>query len=219
MQFSVMFIFLAVWLLIFWSGSIAFERTGMERGKARFQALSALTGTGFTTREAESIVNHPKRRQIATWLIFIGNAGIMAFIILMILFIRAELAAPSLLQFAILAGGIIILILIIKLRILDVFTNAILRLFRREHDLPNVMTEEFLHQTGGYGVAIVMVKEKDKKTDYPLRDTGLNDPGITVLSIERGEKVLPLPKGDEHVLAGDYLLCYGEITEIINRTR
>ena len=58
MQIVVMLIAAVVWLFIFWLGFVALEATGMERIKARFQALSAITGTGFTTREAESIVNH-----------------------------------------------------------------------------------------------------------------------------------------------------------------
>src|SRR4030043_906617 len=95
MQIIGMLIFLFVWLLILWLGSIALEATGMERAKARFQALSALTGTGFTTREAESIVNHPRRRRIATWLIFLGSVGIITFILVMILYLRAGLNAPS----------------------------------------------------------------------------------------------------------------------------
>ena len=73
MQVIVFLVFLGVWLLILWVGSIALEATGMQRAKARFQALSALTCTGFTTTEAESIVEHPKRRKIAAYLIFIGN--------------------------------------------------------------------------------------------------------------------------------------------------
>jgi hypothetical protein len=47
MQLAVLSIFLGVWLLVFWVGSVALEMTGMERTKARFQALSAMSGTGF----------------------------------------------------------------------------------------------------------------------------------------------------------------------------
>ncbi len=54
MQILVLLVFLIAWLLTFWLGAIALEITGMERSKARFQALSALSGTGFTTSEAES---------------------------------------------------------------------------------------------------------------------------------------------------------------------
>jgi hypothetical protein len=39
MPIGVMFIFLGLWLLVWWFGLIALEATGMERGKARFQAL------------------------------------------------------------------------------------------------------------------------------------------------------------------------------------
>ena len=38
----------------------AFEITGLSREAVTFQARSALTGTGFTTRQAESVVDHPK---------------------------------------------------------------------------------------------------------------------------------------------------------------
>ena len=94
MQILVLLVFLMVWLSILWLGSIALEATGMERTKARFQSLSAPTGTGFTTTEAESIVEYPKRRKIATYLIFLGNAGLISFIIPLLLYVRAGLTTP-----------------------------------------------------------------------------------------------------------------------------
>jgi len=62
--------------LIVRAASVALMMTGLEKNKARFQALSAFSGTGFTTKESESIVNHPRRRQIIRWLMITGNAGI-----------------------------------------------------------------------------------------------------------------------------------------------
>ena len=219
MQVVVMLIFLAAWVLVFWLGSIALETTGMERSKARFQALSALSGTGFTTREAESIVNHPGRRRIATWLIFIGNAGIVAFIILMILYVRAGFAAPSAVHVGIILGIIGVVALLIKLRAIDRLTNGIMRLARRGHAVPRLVTEELLHQAGDYGVAHVLVRKQDADGGITLKDTGLTKRGITVLSIERGKKVLPFPGEEEPLQAGDYLLCYGEVAEITGVTQ
>jgi hypothetical protein len=219
MQVAVMLIFLAVWLIILWLGSIALEATGMVRSKARFQALSALTGTGFTTREAESIVNHPRRRGIATWLIFIGNAGIIAFIILMILYVRAGLAAPSLLHIGIILGIILIFILLMKLRVVDRLTTGIIRLVRRGRAVPDLLTEELLHQAGDYGVAHVAVREEGGVAGLALKDTKFNASGITVLAIERGDEVLPFPRTEETVLAGDYLLCYGKVAEMLRLTQ
>ena len=61
-------------------GGIAFSLTGLESSLARFQALSCFTGTGFTTRESELILSHPKRRRIISILMIIGNAGMVAVI-------------------------------------------------------------------------------------------------------------------------------------------
>ncbi|GAI01774.1 unnamed protein product [marine sediment metagenome] len=41
----------------------ALKLTGLDERTASFQALSALTGTGFTTRESELIISQPMRRR------------------------------------------------------------------------------------------------------------------------------------------------------------
>ena len=41
--------------LIVRAAAIALRMTGLEKKKAIFQSLSAFTGTGFTTREAENV--------------------------------------------------------------------------------------------------------------------------------------------------------------------
>ena len=63
------------------AGAIALMMTGVEKEKANFQALSAFSRAGFTTREAESVINNPRRRRIISWLIILGNAGLVAVIV------------------------------------------------------------------------------------------------------------------------------------------
>jgi Trk-type K+ transport system membrane component len=63
--------------LIVRAAALALMMTGMDRNRAVFQALSSFSGTGFTTKEAERVINHPKRRKIITWLMILGNAGIL----------------------------------------------------------------------------------------------------------------------------------------------
>ena len=186
MQITVMLLFLAVWLLIFWLGSIALETTGLERTKARFQALSALTGTGFTTGEAESVVNHPRRRRIASWLIFIGNAGIIAFIILLVFYVRAELTAPTLLYIGIIIIIILIINLIVRMGLLDKVTSSLIGLVRRGRPIAYLLAEGLLYQTGQYGVVRVIIKKAAGVDGRTLKDTGIGGRGIIVLAIERG---------------------------------
>ena len=71
--------------------AIALRLTGLPEHNARFQAISALTGTGFTTSEAELIVNYPIRRKIIAMLMLFGNLGIVSVLsTLMISFVRTD---------------------------------------------------------------------------------------------------------------------------------
>jgi hypothetical protein len=54
----------------------ALALTGVSR-EARFQARSAWIGTGFTTAEAEQVVNHPVRRRIIGLLMLLRSAGLV----------------------------------------------------------------------------------------------------------------------------------------------
>ena len=214
MQIVVMLVFLAVWLLILWLGSIALEATGLERAKARFQALSALTGTGFTTSEAESIVEHRKRRKIATYLIFIGNAGIIAFIILLVLYVRAGLTAPSTFLIGLTIAILLAIGLTFWLGLIDKLTNAILSLLGKGRAGPRSIAEKILHQAGDYGVFRLSIGGEASLAGLKLKDAGFAERDVTVLAIERGDSVLSYPQPEEKLLAGDCLLCYGKLSEI-----
>lgn len=52
-------IVLTLSLVITRIATVALTMTGLSSEAAEFQARSAFTGTGFTTAEAEKIVNHP----------------------------------------------------------------------------------------------------------------------------------------------------------------
>ena len=63
-------------LLVVRIGATALMMTGISWDTASFQSYSAFFGVGFTTREAEMVVNHPVRRRIIRDLILAGNIGL-----------------------------------------------------------------------------------------------------------------------------------------------
>jgi hypothetical protein len=65
--------------------TIALTYTGLSRQAAAFQARSAFTGTGFTTSEAEKVVDHPVRRRIIMTLMVARSAGLVTILISLIL--------------------------------------------------------------------------------------------------------------------------------------
>ncbi|MGI9341723.1 MAG: potassium transporter TrkA [Gammaproteobacteria bacterium] len=71
------FVLLSLSVFVTRVAAVALRLTGLDETTARFQALSAFTGTGFTTREAETIVNYPVRRRVVSLLMIVGNLGLV----------------------------------------------------------------------------------------------------------------------------------------------
>lgn len=49
-----------------------FNLTGLETAVSRYQVVSMLTNTGFTTDEAQLVLDHPVRRRLSMFLILFG---------------------------------------------------------------------------------------------------------------------------------------------------
>ncbi|PSQ73703.1 MAG: hypothetical protein BRD26_00250, partial [Bacteroidetes bacterium QH_1_64_81] len=97
----------AVSVLVARIATRAFVLTGLSKKTARFQARSIITGTGFTTDEADHIVNYPVRRRIALVLMLIGNAGLVTAVSTIILsFTSTGTAGEALQRGLILAVGL-----------------------------------------------------------------------------------------------------------------
>lgn len=79
---------------------------------------------------------------------------------------------------------------------------------------PDVDLRQRLRLAAGFGVAEFEVHNIPELEGKALRDTHLSERNIHVLHISRPDTVIPNPKGDEIILTGDHLLCYGEIAEL-----
>jgi hypothetical protein len=213
-----MLVVLTIWLFILWFGSIALEATGMERARARFQAMSALTGTGFTTREAEDIVGHPRRRLIAGWLMFLGNAGILLFLLIILIIIVVGIKPARGLSPALIIGLAIppvALMVLYWIGVLDKLATKIVNWLKRSGYFTSELSiKETIHHSGDYSIARLTMGRKAPEVGCKISDISLAKHDITILAIERGERTLPFPEAKEIVQAGDHLLCYGRTDEI-----
>lgn len=68
----VLTILIAVFTIIVEIFTIVFMLTGLSHKKSKFQVMSILTSTGFTTKESELIMLDPRRRRYAQILIVFG---------------------------------------------------------------------------------------------------------------------------------------------------
>jgi ribosomal protein S6--L-glutamate ligase len=87
---------------------------------------------------------------------------------------------------------------------------------------PEVDLRQRLKLGSGHEIAEIRVGRRSTLAKVTLRESGLRDAGIQVLSITRGGEVLMNPRGDQRVLAGDVLLCLGrhsDLAEVVMRRR
>ncbi|MCK6535351.1 MAG: RimK family alpha-L-glutamate ligase [Polyangiaceae bacterium] len=75
---------------------------------------------------------------------------------------------------------------------------------------PEVDLRQRLTLKAGYGVAELQITADSTLAGQTLREAGLRDRDVMVLSILRGGLTLPNPRGDRQILAGDVLLCFGK---------
>ena len=211
---------LAVILLVSWVivriGAVALELTGMETHAARFQALSAFTGTGFTTRDSENVVRHPHRRKIVSWLIILGNAGMISVIASLI---QTFKATPELQDAALRIAGVglcvLLLYWIVAARRVTAFIDRTLKKqLSQRTNLEPLEVEEILSQKEGWGIFRLEVWRSAPCVNKTLAESTFRDHGILVLAVERGDDITPAPSGRQVLHAGDWLLCYGQLNEM-----
>jgi len=203
-------------ILVVRAGGIALRMTGLDENTANFQALSAFTRAGFTTKESETVIAHPQRRVIITWLIVIGNAGIVAAIVTG----SASLATSSDYRLAIdIAALLVGVYLIYKLAkhtgITRRWENLVEnRLVRGSFFIGLSYVEHLLHLADGYGVARTAITEKSRVSGSSITDSGLADRELIVMAIKRAGIWMSSPKPQEIITEGDVLIIYGKLNTV-----
>lgn len=210
----VVLIYLGAWRI----GSIMLQLTGLTPQKSSFQALSAITQTGFTTREAELIVNHDQRRRIVSFLIIFGHAGFASIIAIL----AQSLLSKNTMELAwklvaLLTLGVLIYFLAAMRGINERVSQFIRRRLERTAAARPLACEEVLHLAEGYGVAEVHLgpQHEISLAGRNLAQLNLTASHVLVLAIQKGEgSLIPAPTRSAQLAVGDTLICYGRVDRI-----
>lgn len=203
----------AVSLLVVRAGAMALMMTGLSWDTASFQSYSAFFGVGFTTREAEMVVNHPVRRRIIRDLILAGNIGLTSALATMVAtMVQGSNAFNPLVVVVALVAGIVLIIYLSRLvwvqRIID---RTIQRTLERAGMVRVLDYEMLLRIASGYCVSEIELTSDTPIVGKTLRESRPWDRHVVILSIKRNGVTLPgIPSRDELLLAGDVVTAYGE---------
>jgi len=209
-----LFTIIVLSILVVRIGAIALELTGVSAEIASFQAQSAFSGVGFTTTESEMIVTHPVRRRIVRMLILLGSAGVTSSMAALVLTFIGGTGKDIALRGMELAAGVLVILLITRLRLINVLMKRIvMRALRRWTRLQIYDYEQLLGLGHGYMISRIRIRENSPFCDKRLSELRPEE-GVLVLAITRRENGrethLGAPHGDTVIRAGDALICYSK---------
>ncbi|MFK5924380.1 MAG: TrkA C-terminal domain-containing protein [Verrucomicrobiota bacterium] len=199
-------------LLVVRVGAKALMMTGLSWDTASFQAYSAFFGVGFTTKEAEMVVDHPIRRRIIKHLILFGNVGLTsAFATLVVTFVQTTGVTQTLEAAGLIAAGLIILVILSRVEFLKSAIDYVIQLSLERAGVSHVLDYELLLRVqSGYCVSEIDVLEDNPIAGKALAETRPADKGIIVLGITGADGVFHgVPGPLDRVEVGDVITVYG----------
>ena len=196
-----------------------FRLTGLPDEKARFQVISLLTGTGFTTRESEMILSSRRRRRLARITMLFGYVFNVTFISALInVFISLKSSEQT---FSHIVGSIFpliaIAIIFLFMRMPKVHTwgeNMLELLVGKLMKTGCENTTFLLDYIGEDSIVQVVLKQVPELfVGKPLSQTGLKaNHNILVMLVDRG-KAVPA-SADTVFQPGDKLTVFGNYKAI-----
>lgn len=212
-------IVIVVSMLVTRIATIALTHTGLSRESARFQARSALTGSGFTTNESEKVVNHPVRRRIVMILMLVGNAGIVTGVgSVMLTFMHQGQQGWQgfAIKVMLLGLSLLILWLLASSAWVDRHLSTLIERGLKRYTQLNVRDYESLMQLAGdYRLVELSISDQDWLAGMRLSEADVRGEGLLVLAVKRADgEFVGVPHGDTEIGAQDNLVLYGHLDAI-----
>ncbi len=208
----------ALGLIVVRIGTVALKFTGLSHELARFQALSAFLGVGFTTQESEEVIGHPVRRRIIRVLMLLGNAGFVAAIssIIPVFVSSNDHAGTFATKMLVLASGLGIVWAISVSKWVDGQMSRVIGWALKRWTHLDVYDYHGLLQLGmGYSVSELKVEPSAWVAGRNLAELRLGDEGVQVLAVCRtGGDFIGAPTGRTYIRRGDTIILYGKVQQL-----
>lgn len=219
MSILIIFIlFIIIFLVVVEFFSILFKLTGLDHKKARFQTISLLTSTGFSTKESESVVQHSTRRKIASMIMIFGYASSVTLVSFIVNILMTDVVYFAKLLFYLSILSTIIFILN-KSQLLDKVETALEDNIRANSLWIRFSDKEkkIINRNKGYGVVEIPIDKDCSIVGKSIVECALINEEIQVLNIDKGYKLIKFPGADYIFEDNDLITVYGNITNINKR--
>ena len=198
-----------------------FRMTGLPDERARFQVISMLTGTGFTTRESEIIMGSRRRRRLARVTMLFGyvfNVTIVSAFINVFLSVSAVQAEHRFFGFLIPLGTVALIFIFMRVPKVHAWGDNLLRnladrVLDRKETFNAVMLVDHI---GTDSIAQVTLRHiPDEYKGLSLAETRLRaETGILVMLVEHHGGKTKAAQADTVFEPGDKLTVFGDYQTI-----
>ena len=89
--------------------------------------------------------------------------------------------------------------------------GAVVDYIAAQVDFPEIDLRQRLTVSKGYGVTEIYVPDGSRFVGQTIDETKLDESDINVLTLSRGSKIIPNPRGSRVLEPGDKLLCFGKL--------
>ncbi len=185
--------------------------TGLPPQIAAFQARSAFSGAGFTTNEAENVVNHPIRRRIIATTMFVGSLGTPTLVVTVLAGLVAPGPGSTTERTLVTLSGLILIGLAIFARPMRRWLTGVGRRYARRRLIPVLSghSDELLALGGDFIIGALDVVADTSDSVRSLRGLQNALPDVTVLGVQRGARYFGESPVDIELRAGDRLVVCG----------
>ena len=198
-----------------------FRLTGLPAEKARFQVISLLTGTGFTTRESEIILSSRRRRRLARATMLFGyvfNVTIVSAFINVFLSMKVVQVGHQIFGFLIPLSTVALIFVFMRVPKIHAWGDYQLRrladrIFDRKETFNAVM---LVDNIGSESIAQVKLRHiPEEYQGISLAETRLRaETGILVMLVERNGGKPMAAHADTVFEVGDKLTVFGNYMTI-----
>ena len=213
-------------ILVYWSigevFTVLFRFTGLPYDKARFQVLSLLTGTGFTTKESEGLLSIRPRRRLAQITMLFGyvfNITIISTFINIFVSVKKNQVENLFNEILIPLGIIIVLLLILRTKAvhkrMDQLIEKMAGRIMNKDAVNTILLVDYISHDSIAKVKIKEIPEEFKgKTLAELDLRGNYD--VLVMLVERADRTVVPADGNTVFCEGDKLTLFGNYKVIAN---
>lgn len=201
------FIYLFIVFTVIEINTSIFAATGLDRKVARFQVISMLTGTGFTTGESELIIDHPVRRKLGAFLILFG-----AFSLAVIISAISNILTDNFytIEIGYIAGGLVVLLLVLRAPAVQKFMSKKMKSELKEnYELADLPIRDVLVMGEEDEVREISIKEDSPFSGKTFDEIIKSEDDLILLFIKRGDIHIRQKSHHTKLEPGDRLILYG----------